>query len=68
LGDEVTLAYDAHVKDAEATVASTRGWDVPCRLRLGRERAARGLTRRDRGALRRSQGGASEVPPALGYG
>jgi FKBP-type peptidyl-prolyl cis-trans isomerase len=67
MGDEVTLAYDAHVKDAEATVASTRGWDVPCRLRLGESGALAGLTRGIEGLSAGSKA-RIEVPPALGYG
>jgi FKBP-type peptidyl-prolyl cis-trans isomerase len=67
MGDEVTLAYDAHVKDAEATVASTRGWDVPCRLRLGESSALAGLTRGIEG-LSAGTKAKIEIPPALGYG
>ncbi len=67
IGDEVTLAYDAHVKDAELTVASTRGWDVPCRLRLGESGALPGLTRGIEG-LHVGSKAKIEVPPALAYG
>jgi FKBP-type peptidyl-prolyl cis-trans isomerase len=67
MGDEVTLAYDAHVKDAEATIASTRGWDVPCKLRLGESGALAGLTRGIEG-LSAGCKAKIEIPPALGYG
>jgi FKBP-type peptidyl-prolyl cis-trans isomerase len=67
VGDEVLVAYDAHVKDAEATIASTRGWDEPCRFRIGEPGTIRGLSRGLEG-VREGSKVRIEVPPALGYG
>lgn len=67
IGDEVTLAYEAHVKDTEQTIASTHGWDVACRIRLGERGVLPGLSRGLDG-IRVGSKAKIEVPPALGYG
>jgi FKBP-type peptidyl-prolyl cis-trans isomerase len=67
IGNEVVVAYDVHVKDLEPTIASTRGWDVPCRFRLGDKGTIPGLSRGLEGILEGSKIRV-EVPPALGYG
>jgi FK506-binding nuclear protein len=67
VGDDVLVAYDAHVKDAEATIASTRGWDTPCRFRIGDRGTIRGLSRGLEG-VREGSKVRIEVPPELGYG
>jgi len=67
VGDDVLVAYDAHVKDAEATIASTRGWDAPCRFRIGERGTISGLSRGLEG-IRAGSKIRIEVPPALGYG
>lgn len=67
VGDEVVVAYDAHVKDAEETIASTRGWITPCRFRVGSAETIPGLSRGLEG-IRAGSKVRIEVPPALGYG
>jgi FKBP-type peptidyl-prolyl cis-trans isomerase len=67
IGDEVTLAYEMRVKDAEQPIASTRGWDVPCRMRLGGPGVLPGLSRGVEG-LKVGTLAKLELPPALAYG
>jgi len=67
IGDEVTLEYDARVKDGEQPIASTKGWDVPCRIRLGEPGVLPGLARGLEG-VRAGSKCRIEVPPALAYG
>ena len=67
IGDEVTIAYEMRLKDSEASIASTSGWDVPCRVRLGERDVLPGLSRGIEG-LRVGSKARIEVPCALGYG
>lgn len=67
IGDEVTLTYVARLKDVDTKVASTEGWDVPLRLRLGDPAVLPGLSRGIDGLPAGSQA-RIEIPPSLGYG
>src|SRR5215831_13843857 len=67
IGDEVAVVYDAHVKDAEETIASTRSWTTPCRFHIGSTETIPGLSRGLEG-IRAGSKVTIEVPPALGYG
>jgi len=67
VGSEVTLVYEMRIKDTETPLASTDGWDTPCRIRLGEQGVVPGLARGLEG-LRAGSKARIEVPPALGYG
>jgi hypothetical protein len=67
-GDEVSLTCDTRVKGAEMlTIASTEGWDIPLRVRIGDPAVLAGLSRGIDGLSVGSKA-RIEVPPALAYG
>ena len=67
VGDLVLLNCDTRIKDAEAKIASTEGWDAPMELRLGDPSVLAGLSRGIDGLSVGSKA-RIEVPPALAYG
>ena len=67
VGDLVLLKCDTRVKDVEAKIASTEGWDAPMRLRVGDPAVLPGLSRGIDGLSVGSKA-RIEVPPDLAYG
>lgn len=67
VGDEVALTCDTRLKDSEAKIASTEGWAVPLRIRVGDATVLPGLSRGIEGLSVGSKA-RIEVPPALAYG